>query len=164
MFLSSSAAAAAGSGNSPFTRSPQGSIGPGSKMKNAQTPIVKALRQGMPSMGLKEDTIVFIVAPAEFGWGVEGGLDSDSNASPEVLSPDMRSPRGATARAGGGTSGNSKGRLNAMLCGDVFVVKAESLDVALWKIGGAAVGLRLVQLASVCSVFPFLCYCFMSIC
>ena len=102
---------------------------------------------------------MFVVAPAEFGWGVEGGLGSDAYASatsPDVLllSPDVRSPRGATARAGGGaSSGNVKGRLNTVLCGDVFVVKAESLDVALWKIGGAAVGLRLVQLASVRSPF-----------
>ena len=164
MFLSASAAAAAaGSASSPFTRSPQGSIGPGSKMlKSTQTPIVKALREGLPSTGLKEDTIVFVVAPAEFGWGVEGGLGSDAYAtaaSPDVLllSPDVRSPRGATARAGGGaSSGNVKGRLNTVLCGDVFVVKAESLDVALWKIGGAAVGLRLVQLASVRSSGFFL--------
>ena len=138
-------------------------MGPGSKMmKSAQTPIVKVLREGMASMGLKEDTIVFVVAPAEFGWGVEGGLGSDASAlqSPDVLlfSPDVRSPRGATARAGGGAnSGNAKARLNTVLCGDVFVVKAESLDVALWKIGGAAVGLRLVQLASV-RFFFFLFY------
>ena len=105
---------------------------------------------------------MFVVAPAEFGWGVEGGLGSDAYAtaaSPDVLllSPDVRSPRGATARAGGGaSSGNVKGRLNTVLCGDVFVVKAESLDVALWKIGGAAVGLRLVQLASVRSSGFFL--------
>ena len=33
--------------------------------------------------------------------------------------------------------------------GDVFVVKAACLDMALWKIGGAAVALRLVQLANV---------------
>lgn len=129
-------------------------------MMNAQTPIVKALREGMPSMGLKEDTIVFIVVPAEFGWGVEGGLSSDSSASPEVLSPDMRSPRGATVRAGGGAGGNAKSRLNAILCGDVFVVKAESLDVALWKIGGSAVGLRLVQLASVRSILLFVLWIF----
>ncbi|TFK36229.1 hypothetical protein BDQ12DRAFT_737089 [Crucibulum laeve] len=32
--------------------------------------------------------------------------------------------------------------------GDVFIAKAASLDVALWKIGGAAVALRLVQLAN----------------
>jgi hypothetical protein len=34
--------------------------------------------------------------------------------------------------------------------GDVFVVKAACLDSALWKIGGAAVALKLVQLAKVC--------------
>lgn len=33
--------------------------------------------------------------------------------------------------------------------GDVFVVKATCLDTALWKIGGAAVVLRLVQAANV---------------
>lgn len=33
--------------------------------------------------------------------------------------------------------------------GDVFIVKAVCLDMALWKIGGAAVALRLVQVASV---------------
>jgi len=35
--------------------------------------------------------------------------------------------------------------------GDVFAVKVESLDLALWKIGGAAIALRLVQLAKVCA-------------
>jgi hypothetical protein len=33
--------------------------------------------------------------------------------------------------------------------GDVFIVKAASLDMALWRIGGAAVALRLVQVANV---------------
>ncbi|PCH37188.1 beach-domain-containing protein [Wolfiporia cocos MD-104 SS10] len=32
--------------------------------------------------------------------------------------------------------------------GDVFVVKSTALDLAMWKIGGAAVALRLVQLAN----------------
>lgn len=36
--------------------------------------------------------------------------------------------------------------------GDVFVVKAASLDMALWRIGGAAVALRLVQVANVSSL------------
>jgi len=35
--------------------------------------------------------------------------------------------------------------------GNVFTVKATTLDMALWKIGGAAVALRLVQLAQVLS-------------
>ena len=41
------------------------------------------------------------------------------------------------------------GELDGEIEGDVFTVKAECLDVALWKISGAAVVLRLVQLASV---------------
>ncbi|EEB97071.1 hypothetical protein MPER_03688 [Moniliophthora perniciosa FA553] len=35
--------------------------------------------------------------------------------------------------------------------GDIYVIKAHCLDNALWKIGGAAVTLRLVQVASVSS-------------
>jgi hypothetical protein len=46
--------------------------------------------------------------------------------------------------------------LNGEIEGDVFTVKAECLDVALWKIGGAAVVLRLVQLATVSCVFVFI--------
>lgn len=38
--------------------------------------------------------------------------------------------------------------------GDVFVVKAACLDMALWKIGGAAVALRLVQVANVSPLNP----------
>ena len=45
--------------------------------------------------------------------------------------------------------GCGMGTLNGEVEGDVFTVKAECLDVALWKIGGAAVVLRLVQLATV---------------
>lgn len=37
--------------------------------------------------------------------------------------------------------------------GDVFSVRAACLDVALWKIGGAAVALRLVQVANVSALF-----------
>jgi hypothetical protein len=33
--------------------------------------------------------------------------------------------------------------------GDVFIVKAACLDLSLWKIGGAAVPLRLLQVANV---------------
>lgn len=38
---------------------------------------------------------------------------------------------------------------NFKIEGDVFIVKAACLDMALWKIGGAAVALRLVQVANV---------------
>jgi hypothetical protein len=43
---------------------------------------------------------------------------------------------------------------NLKMEGDVFVVRAACLDMALWKIGGAAVALRLVQVANVSSSCP----------
>ncbi|KAF8154493.1 hypothetical protein B0H34DRAFT_660452 [Crassisporium funariophilum] len=53
-----------------------------------------------------------------------------------------------SAAGAGKAGGGGGGGMEAEAEGDVFTVKAECLDVALWKIGGAAVGLRLVQLAS----------------
>ncbi|PPQ94175.1 hypothetical protein CVT25_003811 [Psilocybe cyanescens] len=130
MFLSSSSAASGPA----FIRSPHG-IG-GAKGKSVQTPIVKALRDGMPAMGLKEESLVFVVASDEFEWGVDGDADV---AVRDAVGVDVGLGIGVKSRKGGS---------DAKLVGDVFVVKAESLDVALWKIGGAAVGLRLVQFAS----------------
>ncbi|PPQ75051.1 hypothetical protein CVT24_010464 [Panaeolus cyanescens] len=112
-----------------------------------KTPIVKALRDGMSSVGLREETVVFIIAPSDFGWGVDGELDQQAEAAASGLN---------IITSGGGPSGaTSSGKmiapghgLETRLEGDVFVVKAESLDVALWKIGGAAVALWLVRLAS----------------
>ncbi|KAH9476097.1 Beige protein-like protein 1 [Psilocybe cubensis] len=121
MYLNS--ASSTGSNQSSI-RSPPGGVTV--KGKGSQSPIVKALREGMSSMGLKDESVVFIVASEDFEWGVDG--DGDSTIKDSI--------------------GVDVGMRNAKLVGDVFVVKAESLDVALWKIGGAAVGLRLVQLAS----------------
>jgi hypothetical protein len=42
-------------------------------------------------------------------------------------------------------------REKAEVIGDLVVAKPQCLDVALWKIGGAAVVLRLTELAEVCS-------------
>ena len=45
------------------------------------------------------------------------------------------------------------GELNdATMDGDVFVARCNALDLAMWEIGGAAVSLRLVQLANVSGV------------
>lgn len=72
-------------------------------------------------MGIPEGSVIFAFSAAGApGWGQEGV---------------------------GARYGNSA--LSGEMEGDVFTVKAECLDVALWKIGGAAVVLRLVQLASV---------------
>ena len=84
-----------------------------------QTSIVKALKKGM---GIPETSVIFMLSAAGApGWGQDKGLG---------------------VRCG-------TGALDGEIEGDVFTVKAECLDVALWKIGGAAVVLRLVQLATV---------------
>ena len=84
-----------------------------------QTSIVKALKWGM---GIPEVSVIFAFSAAgALGWGQDKGVGM---------------------RHGNGT-------LNGEIEGDVFTVKAECLDVTLWKIGGAAVVLRLVQLATV---------------
>jgi hypothetical protein len=90
-----------------------------------QTSIVKALKKGI---GIPESSVIFMFSAAGApGWGQDKGVD---------------------VRCGTRT-------LNGEIEGDVFTVKAECLDVALWKIGGAAVVLRLVQLATVSCVFIF---------
>ncbi|KDR79337.1 hypothetical protein GALMADRAFT_223566 [Galerina marginata CBS 339.88] len=150
MYLGSAAAAHSMSGaRSPHaTTNRGGSVPAGGKgnAKTSQMPIVKALREGMPAMGLKEETLVFVVAPDAFAWGVEGAGGAGRGQDEEGVG---RS--GGNWFSGGGGKGEqhaSASTSDARPVGDVFVVKAESLDVALWKIGGAAVGLRLVQLAS----------------
>lgn len=105
----------------------------------------------MPSVGIKEDTLLFVVCVDAFDWGVndrdlESGRTQDGFMGLEVKSKGI-------SRGGPG-----KGMVDARLTGDVFVVKAESLDEALWKTGGAAVGLRLVQLASVRQLSLFMCF------
>ncbi|KAF8184760.1 hypothetical protein BJ912DRAFT_973913 [Pholiota molesta] len=136
MYLGSAAAS-----NASYFLSPNITAPGGNKSKTALTPIVKALREGMPSVGIKEDTLLFVVCVDAFDWGVNDRDLESGRPQDEFMGLEVRSK--GTSRGGPG-----KGMVDARLTGDVFVVKAESLDEALWKIGGAAVGLRLVQLAS----------------
>lgn len=101
--------------------------------------ILKALREGMSSIGLREEKILFGIGPASFGWGVD---------SKESYSTSMAKHRPLSGSWADWDKTRTLGKQISLL-GDIFVVKAESLDVALWKIGGAAVGLRLVDLATV---------------
>ena len=107
--------------------------------------MLKALREGLPSVGLREDILLFGVGPSGFRWGL--GTDQSYKTS------SYRSHRQSGSwldRANGTTIGQKTAFL-----GDTFVVKAENLDDSFWKCGGAAVGLRLVDLAGV-SVFLFI--------
>ena len=111
----------------------------------APTPILKALREGMQAIGVREESVLFGLAPAGFGWGVDSTGASSQESQALGGSPVSR-------RASGNWTDHEKEKPpgeQVRLSGDVFVVKAESLDVALWKIGGAAVALRLVSLGEV---------------
>lgn len=132
MYLGTVAATSA-----PMVRQASSQSGGGSRPVNTPTPIVKALREGMQAVGLKEETVLFVVSPAEFEWGIDSSQAEDENKDAAGV---QLASRNRTV---------AKGRSLTTLVGDVFVVKTESLDDALWKIGGAAVSLRLVQLASV---------------
>lgn len=48
-------------------------------------------------------------------------------------------------------------RLGFVGIGDIFLVKNGTLDMALWRIGGTAIALRLVQLANVRGFLPLTC-------
>lgn len=105
-------------------------VPPQKSKSGEQTSILKALKGGM---GIPEAAVIFAFSAAGTpGWGQDKEVG---------------------IKCGSGT-------LSGEMEGDVFTVKAECLDVALWKIGGAAVVLRLVQLASVsCLMIPLQRFC-----
>ena len=107
---------------------------------NGLNSILKALREGMSSVGVREETIMFGISPADFEWGVNSRKSFSTTA--------IRSRRRLSDSWSGGDTAKHYGQ-NTVLLGDVFVVKVESLDTALWKMGGAAVSLALVDLAEV---------------
>jgi len=115
--------------------------------------ILKALREGMSSVGLREEKILFGIGPASFGWGVD---------SKESYSTSMSKHRPLSGSWSDWDKTRTLGEQISLL-GDIFVVRAESLDVALWKIGGAAVGLRLVDLAKVNRIRRFCAGCRLTI-
>ncbi|KDQ53971.1 hypothetical protein JAAARDRAFT_61057 [Jaapia argillacea MUCL 33604] len=92
--------------------------GPGQQ----ESGLARVLKEGM---GIPESAILVSINHASFGLPGDLDLCVPSRVLEEVEGDDG-GPR---------------------LVGDVLVVKAQTLDLAMWKIGGAAVGLRVVQLA-----------------
>ncbi|KAF9267665.1 beach-domain-containing protein [Marasmius fiardii PR-910] len=84
--------------------------------------ILKAVQEGL---GLQESQIIFSLTP----------LNCSSSGTVSTIA----------TRVGSVTASVQK---EFKVEGDVHVVKAECLDTALWRLGGTAVTLRLVQLAS----------------
>lgn len=151
--VATSAAAAA-------ARSPEGP-NPSSANPRAQmvTPILKALREGLASIGVREESVLFCLSSERFEWGVSC---PDSFMEDAALENMFRLPSSASARSlrfsGSWDANAAAGAVSVRkttVKGDVFVVKAECLDEAFWKVGGVAVGLKLVELAEVSSTLYF---------
>lgn len=88
------------------------------------SPLMKVVKEGL---GIDESSIVFSISPY--------GLRDESKDSP--------------ATPPNGYSRDQPSHPGFKVYGDVFLAKSACLDMALWKIGGAAVTLRLVQIANV---------------
>jgi hypothetical protein len=86
------------------------------------TPLLKVVKDGM---SLSESSIVFSITPHHLIDQSDGTVTTVGNR-PSRESPNIFKVEG-----------------------DVFAVKVFCLDLSLWKIGGAAVALRLIQLARV---------------
>lgn len=89
------------------------------------TPLIKGSRDGV---GVSEDAIVFSLTPAGYQ-----SVDTETGHA-MVLN---------------GAARKDRIRDKAEVKGDVVVAKPQCLDVSLWKIGGAAIGLRLMELSTV---------------
>lgn len=108
-------------------------------MTQVSSSIVRAVKDGI---GLPESAIVFALSPL--------------NSVASGFTRSVAALGGSGLGGGGGNGSGSGGKIDLMssqrefvVRGDVFVMKAECLDNALWRVGGAAVALRLVQVAQV---------------
>lgn len=80
-------------------------------------------------LGVGPDSILFVLTPSVRNMDV-----SESTDQLDILQ-------------------NDEG-LRVILDGDVITVRSVSLDLSMWRLGGAALPLRLIQHAKVC-----VCYC-----
>ena len=102
-----------------------------SLMDAKRTPSVELsglLKGAKDGTGVQEESILFALTPA--GYQESGGEDGDAYVINSALRRD-------------------RVRDNARIVGDVAVVKPQCLDVSVWKIGGAAIPLRLVEMSQV---------------
>jgi hypothetical protein len=90
--------------------------------QTASSGLLKILRSGV---GFNEDSVSFLLKPSVLTEG-------DEKFSDAPLDEPTQAPAGRWKRQG-----------------DVIKVESHGFDYAVWKLGGAAVYLRLVQLASV---------------
>ncbi|EAU86631.2 hypothetical protein CC1G_07289 [Coprinopsis cinerea okayama7 len=123
---------------------PESAYIPASKQAIHQSGLMKLVRYGT---GIPENRIMFSFTAGDCKNGgsalgqtipLRGKLKPPKSEVVSLKSPMIEEEQG-NGRTGAGDGVEVRG--------DVFVVKAACLDTALWKIGGAAVALRLIQLA-----------------
>jgi hypothetical protein len=101
------------------------------------SPLVKAVKEGL---GVAESSIVFAISPSTV-------RDELRSIAPKTVSlPSTPSSAFFLSQAQKAV----RGAIEQM--GDIFAPGVSCLDVSLWKVGGAAVALRLIQLASVSDI------------
>ena len=102
------------------------------KSRSAGSPLLNVASEGL---GIKESSIVFSVSPIS-------RFDQSHELIPLAPNGPSVNPDGINARN------------RFRMIGNVFLVKLSCLDAVLWKIGGVAVALRIVQTAQVSAVIP----------
>lgn len=106
--------------------------------------LLKAINEGL---GINGDNIVFCITP---------GVFPSTNPSCTNVKNPAEDGRGEGADMGVSVLAD-EGEGPFVKVGDVVMVRPRCVDLAMWECGGAAVGLRLVQLAKVrCSRLCFI--------
>lgn len=99
------------------------------------SPLVKVVREGL---GIGESSVVFAISPS-----------SVRDDTREVGSKAMSLPATPSSAFFLSQASRPPVRSGVEQNGNIFSSYASCLDTALWKVGGAAIALRLVQLATV---------------
>lgn len=94
------------------------------------------------------------IAPSQKGSAVADLMSMIQNGMniPETNVIFALSPAGNVGRRDG-KGQVAKGRWEAVMEGDVCEVRSTSLDLSMWKLGGASIALGLVQYAKVSAAF-----------
>jgi hypothetical protein len=98
------------------------------------SPLIKAVKEGL---GVAESSIVFAISPFIVRDELRSGAPKITTLPTTPSSAFFLSQFQKPVRSG------------IEQTGDILATSVSCLDVALWKVGGAAIALRLVQIANV---------------
>ena len=98
------------------------------------SPLVKAVKDGL---GVPESSLIFVMSPSSVRDELRIGASQQTSLPVTPSSAFFLSQVQKPVRHGVEEKG------------DIFAADVSCLDMALWKIGGAAISLRLVQIANV---------------